>query len=437
MVRDRDAAADCVQDAFCTAATQLATLRDPERLRPWLYAIVRNAGLRRIRHRRREQVTDELPERASDDAAADTVVGRRELAGLVADAAGGLSDRDRSVLELIYYHGLSGRELAEALSVSPDHATKMASRLRDTVERSLGALLVVRRAAHGDGRCPELAGILAGWDGRFTVLMRKRICRHIESCQACDDARRRLVSPSALLAGAPAFLSAPAELREQTLRRIKLTCADTTLGDTGATGRGVARRGARSVRYAAALGMVVGAALVWLYRPENTVAPAPPVPLPPATTQVQPPLTGLRPSPPTSSSLPEHAPAVATPAQPPANPAPSTVPPPRFSAPPASHAPTGAPPAADPALAPPPVPAEAGPPAGAQQPTVPQPISPPSEIPRLPALQLPLIPSALLPPAAPPIAPVIPVAPAVPVAPPASPPAPPMPPAPPAVMVPR
>ena len=35
MVRDRDAAADCVQDVFCTAATALDKLREPDKLRPW------------------------------------------------------------------------------------------------------------------------------------------------------------------------------------------------------------------------------------------------------------------------------------------------------------------------------------------------------------------------------------------------------------------
>src|SRR6516165_11231053 len=64
MLRDRDAAADCVQDGFCAVATQLPKLRDPDRLRPWLYAIARNEALRCIRERRREQVSDELPEAA-------------------------------------------------------------------------------------------------------------------------------------------------------------------------------------------------------------------------------------------------------------------------------------------------------------------------------------------------------------------------------------
>jgi DNA-directed RNA polymerase specialized sigma24 family protein len=41
MLRDGDAAADCVQDVFVTAATKLVQLQDPNRLRSWLYAIAR------------------------------------------------------------------------------------------------------------------------------------------------------------------------------------------------------------------------------------------------------------------------------------------------------------------------------------------------------------------------------------------------------------
>src|SRR3954453_13708646 len=62
MLRDRDDAADCVQDAFCTAAPRLRQLRDADKLRPWLYAIARNEALRRLRDRRRETLSDELPE---------------------------------------------------------------------------------------------------------------------------------------------------------------------------------------------------------------------------------------------------------------------------------------------------------------------------------------------------------------------------------------
>ena len=222
MVRDRDAAADCVQDVFCAAATQLPKLREPDRLRPWLYAIARNEALRCIRDRRREQVSDDLPESASHDAGPDTLAARNELANLIAEAAGGLGDRDRTVLELAYRHGLDGPELANALEVSPGTANKMVSRLRNTIESSLGALLVARRAQHTADKCAELGTILAGWDGRFSVLMRKRISRHIESCPTCEDERRRLVNPVALLGGAPVLIPAPAWLRDHTLGQIRL-----------------------------------------------------------------------------------------------------------------------------------------------------------------------------------------------------------------------
>jgi RNA polymerase sigma factor (sigma-70 family) len=237
MVRDRDAAADCVQDVFCAAATQLPKLREPDRLRPWLYAIARNEALRCIRDRRREQVSDELPEAASHDAGPDTLASRNELADLIAEAAGGLGDRDRTVLELAYRHGLDGPELANALEVSPGSANKMVSRLRNTIESSLGALLVARRAQHTADACAELGAILAGWDGRFSVLMRKRIARHIESCPTCEEERRRLVNPVALLGAAPVFIPAPDWLRDHTLGQIQLTSADSNL-DTSGNGDG-------------------------------------------------------------------------------------------------------------------------------------------------------------------------------------------------------
>lgn len=225
MVRDRDAAADCVQEVFCTAAVELRKLREPGKLRPWLYAIARNEALRCIRLRGRENVSDELPEQHSSDAGPDTLAGRTELANLIAEAAGGLSDRDREVLELSYRHGLAGPELAEALGVTPDNATKLVSRLRETIERSLGALLVARRAQSNPQGCPELATVLADWDGHFSVLMRKRIARHIDSCATCERSRRDLVNPKALLGAVPILVAAPWWLRGQTLTRVQLTSA--------------------------------------------------------------------------------------------------------------------------------------------------------------------------------------------------------------------
>ncbi len=197
LVRDHHTAADCVQDVFCIAAADLPKLREPDKLRPWLYAIARRAALRKLHERRREPALDQIPDAASVGPGPFTVTARNELARLVVAAAGGLSDRDRDVLELAYRRDLAGPELADALGVSHDCAKKLLQRLRQTFERSLGALLVARRAAqHG---CPDLAAALSDWDGQFTVLIRKRVARHIESCQVCDDYRRSLVDSVAMV----------------------------------------------------------------------------------------------------------------------------------------------------------------------------------------------------------------------------------------------
>ena len=231
MLRDRDSAADIVQDAFCIMSTSLGGLREPEKLRPWLYSIVRNEAHKRLRELKRERPSDEMPDVVSQDSGPDTMAQRLELANLISEAAGGLSDRDQAVLELAYRQGLDGPELAMALGVTQTNANTMVGRLRETIERSLGALLVARRIQSNPASCPELASVLHGWDGKFNILMRKRIARHIESCEACEDLRSRSVNPAALL-GAPVFIPAPAWLKNSVTRDFELTSASKNMGDS-------------------------------------------------------------------------------------------------------------------------------------------------------------------------------------------------------------
>lgn len=217
MLRDRDAAADCVQDVFVIAAGKLAQLEDPDRLRAWLYAIARHEALGALKRRRRERPSDELPDIASGDPDLATVAARHELANLIDEAFGGLSDRDRTVYELAYRHGLDGQELADALGVSHTNARTLLGRVRDGIERSLGALLVCRRAKFEPTACAGLWEMLEPWDGVFTVLMRKRVARHIDDCPQCESERRRMVSPAALLGAVPVALPTPVWLRGDVL----------------------------------------------------------------------------------------------------------------------------------------------------------------------------------------------------------------------------
>lgn len=231
VLRDRDEAADATQDAFLVAAERLGQLRDPERLRPWLYAVARSQALRRARARSRlapeEDMTD-LPDPATGP---EQAAQRADLRELVWNAAAGLSERDRALLDLHLRHGLEGADLGEAIGVEPAHAYVLLTRLRDQVERSLGALLVARL---GRADCPDLSRLLTDWDGRFSPLVRKRVARHVDNCETCGAARRKLASPLALLAAVPP-MPAPADLRGRVLEQFQLASAGSGgTGDPGA-----------------------------------------------------------------------------------------------------------------------------------------------------------------------------------------------------------
>lgn len=199
----------------------------------------------------------------------------------------------------------------------------MVSRLRQTVERSLYALLVSRRAQRNSQGCAELRGILALWDGQFTVPMRKRISRHIESCAVCDEERRRLVSPTALLGAAPVMIPAPRWLRDKTMRDIELVSHDTAMAggaDRSAGGHG-ARADRRRMMLAALLiaELAAATALLIAYINSSSATPVSPAEVSQTATPDPPsaPPPPLPPPPPAPSPRDEPTPRSAPPPQPP------------------------------------------------------------------------------------------------------------------------
>ena len=237
MLSDRHDAADMVQDVFCIAAERLGQLRDPDRLKPWLYAVLRNEVYRRTKRRRRTTPTDfqssTVPDvvAPTDPDAEGSSVAFAELASLVRAAAAGLDDRDQLILELSIRQGLDGSDLADALGVTPEQSYSLVHRMRERVDRSLGAFVV---AKSGRRECAALDEILRDWDGEFSVLIRKRVARHIESCETCEETKGKM-APLALFGAAP-VLATPLGLRERVLEATsKIPTPGTGSGSTGGT----------------------------------------------------------------------------------------------------------------------------------------------------------------------------------------------------------
>jgi RNA polymerase sigma factor (sigma-70 family) len=209
-------AADAVQDTYIIATAKVGGLRDPNRLRPWLYAVVRNECRRRLRERGSSARLDEAGEMPDDGPEAGLDAEQAELRSLVWSALRGLNPGEREIIELNLRHELEGADLAAALGVPRNQAHALASRARAQFETALGALLVAR---YGQQSCDELAAIMADWDGELTAALRKRINRHIERCDICGERKRRELSPAMLLSLLPVVML-PANVRRQLFRLV-------------------------------------------------------------------------------------------------------------------------------------------------------------------------------------------------------------------------
>jgi RNA polymerase sigma factor (sigma-70 family) len=194
LLQDPNDAADAVQDTFVIAASKLAGLRDPQRLRSWLFAVARNECLHRLKSRRAAAPLHDVPEPVDDSVDIASAAERAETVALVRAAVGGLNAGERDVINQLW-HGLDVPEVAAVLGVSRNHAYALFSRARDQLEASVGVLLVGRT---GRRDCATLDSLLGDWDGRLTALLRKRVGRHIDRCPVCSDRRRQELSPALL-----------------------------------------------------------------------------------------------------------------------------------------------------------------------------------------------------------------------------------------------
>ena len=131
-VADRHLAEDAAQEAFVIASHELARLRRADRFGPWICTIAKRAAGRMARSRQERGVLQ-------DTEAAPTTDSAQHPRDLVRQAVRDLPDRAREVVVLHYFTGLSHKEIAASLGLSPEAVhgrlvrarRKLADRLRD------------------------------------------------------------------------------------------------------------------------------------------------------------------------------------------------------------------------------------------------------------------------------------------------------------------
>ena len=268
LTRDRGLAEDAMADTFVTAWQRMSQLRDRSQLRSWLFAIAKNRVSRLGVKASRQVAVDpsgaemrsafDLGESTPDSDVSDSMAGDEAVA-LVWEAAEGLNENERAVLELSVRQGIEGEELAEALGVSRHNANVIASRMRQNLERSIGALFLLR---YNDDGCVTFSQLVSDFSGALTPLWRKRISRHADACEICS--KRRAPKAMALFGESPVS-AAPISARSQILGSLPATPEGLPLLDTStfkASRDGFPTSGGTLRRVV--LGFVVGAVAVVL-----------------------------------------------------------------------------------------------------------------------------------------------------------------------------
>lgn len=129
---DDDAANEAVQDAWLRVLRGIAKLREPSKLRPWLFSIARRVVMDRFRHQYAEPAMvpiDDTDVAVEDAPADDLELLEQELATLPV--------LERDVLVLFYLRELSLNELVDVLSVPLGTVKSRLFRARHALRRQL------------------------------------------------------------------------------------------------------------------------------------------------------------------------------------------------------------------------------------------------------------------------------------------------------------
>ena len=146
LIGDVSEADDLVQDCVERALSRIETLRDPERLTPWLLSILHNLHVSAVRARQRRGIAVAVDGLADDLALSVPAEDRPAVRDFVRCMAA-LSPEHRQVLLLVSLEGLSYREVTEVLDIPIGTVMSRLARARERLRVLLegGEDRVVRR----------------------------------------------------------------------------------------------------------------------------------------------------------------------------------------------------------------------------------------------------------------------------------------------------
>lgn len=158
-----DRAEDVVQESLLSSWDALRESSSEIRLKPWLYAIVRNRALNARRDAKVHQVLDETIDGVRQPG--DVVLANEELAEVVS-AVRALPDAQREALVRSSLEGHSHEQIAKAIGTSTGGVRQLVFRARSSLRSGLGAMvplpLVAALASGAGGAAAGTAASVGG-----------------------------------------------------------------------------------------------------------------------------------------------------------------------------------------------------------------------------------------------------------------------------------
>jgi RNA polymerase sigma factor (sigma-70 family) len=137
LLRDRQEVDDLVHDCLVRALDQLHTRREDADMRAWLFAIMHNVFIGRLRQRRRRGYMEPVDEVAEPALGVRPTQEENVHTRDVIRALGSLPKEQRSVLFLVAVEDLSYAEVAEVLAIPIGTVMSRLARARERLRRIL------------------------------------------------------------------------------------------------------------------------------------------------------------------------------------------------------------------------------------------------------------------------------------------------------------
>ena len=132
----KEDAEDVLQDTFVSIYNNVKTLSDFEKLRPWVFSILKNTSYTRYKNRKRELPDEFVLDKAEESP---TYLGEDEIAekSEIQDALMNLKEKEREVLVLYYYNDFSIEEIASICKTFQGTVKSRLYRARKNLKKEL------------------------------------------------------------------------------------------------------------------------------------------------------------------------------------------------------------------------------------------------------------------------------------------------------------